>query len=389
MMLDMANTAPHTAPAGMTPSDDFTQSSVLIVDDDPVYRVLLRDVCHKLGIGHIAEAADGEQALASLPLVRPDLILLDILMPGMDGLEVCRRLRQMPLMAETTVLIQTSVTDEARRVAGFQAGASDVVSKPLHLPEFRARVRAHLRNAAYRQRLSAFHARIQGHLDIANGFMTALLPDITAAQALAQRNGFTLTTARHQCEEISGELWYIHEIKPGRLLIILLDTQTAGLAGAINALRVDSLLRKLWRHTADPQQMLRRLDNVMAQSPCGRLFASVTAVVADSGEGALWYAASGNPYPIFCQNGNASALISGGLPLGSGLATLNLNTVPMAVDAAVVLHTDGWPPAPHDNPLDKVRALHQRDNALDAGALMQSSNNAKDDSTILTLTRAR
>lgn len=386
-MLDMANTAPNAAPAGVAPPDDFRQTSVLIVDDDPVYRVLLRDVCHKLGIGHIAEAVDGEQALASIPVVRPDIVLLDILMPGIDGLEVCRRLRQMPQMSETAVLIQTSVTDEARRVAGFQAGASDVVSKPLHLPEFRARIRSHLLNAAYRQRLSAFHARLQGHLDIANGFMDALLPDIVAARSLALRNGFALTVARQQCEEISGELWYVNAIKPGRLLLILLDTQTAGLAGAINALRTDSLLRKLWRHTAEPQDMLRRLDKVMAQSPCGRLFAAVTAVVADREEGALWYAASGNPYPIFCRNGNATALISGGLPLGSGMATLNLNTVPMSVNDSVILHTDGWPPGPHDNPLDSVHSMHQRDNALNAGALMRAGIKAKDDSTILTLTR--
>lgn len=386
----MLDIAPATASAdGLIESDDFTQTSVLIVDDDPVYRVLLRDVCHKLGIGHIAEAADGEQALASVPALRPDIILLDILMPGMDGIEVCRRLRQLPMAKDTTVLMQTSVTDELRRVAGFQAGATDIVSKPLHLPEFMARVRAHLRNALYRQRLSAFHQRLQGHLDIANGTMAALLPDLNAAQAMAQRNGFALTAARRQNEEISGELWYAHEIKPGRLLLLLLDTQTTGLAGAINAMRADSLLRKLWRHTNEPQSMLQRLDAIMALSPCGRLFAAATAVVADSMEGKLLYTASGNPYPIFCQAGNPTALVCGGLPLGSGMARLNLNTVPMTMGDSVILHTDGWPPGEQENPLDMVRAQHQSTGSVTAETLLQTNRPSKDDSTIVTLERVR
>ncbi len=388
-MLDFIPSPPAAPVDGLIEPDDFTHTSVLIVDDDPVYRVLLRDVCNKLGIGHIAEAADGEQALASVPVVRPDIILLDIQMHGVDGIEVCRRLRQMPLARDISVLIQTSATDEARRVAGFQAGASDVVSKPLHLPEFKARVRSQLRNALYRQRLSAFYQRLQGHLDIANGTMAALLPDLNAAQAMAQRNGFALTAARRQNEEISGELWYAQEIKAGRLLLLLLDTQTTGLAGAINAMRTDSLLRKLWRHTSDPQDMLRRLDEVMALSPCGRLFAAATAVVADSNEGMLHYTASANPYPIFCQGGNSTALVCGGLPLGSGMTRLTLNSVPMAVGNSVILHSDGWPPGEKDNPLDIVRNLRQSTGCVTAEALMQADRPSKDDSTILTLERVR
>lgn len=388
-MLDFNPSPPAASADGLIEPDDFAQTSVLIVDDDPVYRVLLRDVCHKLGIGRIAEAADGEQALASVPVVRPDIILLDIQMQGLDGIEVCRRLRLMPMARDITVLIQTSATDEARRVAGFQAGASDVVSKPLHLPEFKARVRSHLRNALYRQRLSAFYQRLQGHLDIANGTIAAMLPDLKAAQAMAQRNGFALTAARRQNEEIGGELWYVQEIKAGRLLLLLLDTQTTGLAGALNAMRTDSLLRKIWRHTSDPQDMLRRLDVVMALSPCGRLFAAATAVVADSNEGMLHYTASANPYPIFCQGGNSTALVSGGLPLGSGMTRLVLNSVPMAVGNSVILHSDGWPPGEQDNPLDIVRTLRQSTGSVTAEGLMQSDRPSKDDSTILTLERVR
>lgn len=366
---------------------EFKHTSVLIIDDDPVYRILLRDICHKLGIGRIAEAADGQQGLDSLPLTRPDLIVLDIMMPGIDGIEVCRRLRAMREFSDTAVLIQTGLTDEVKRMAIFQAGANDVVSKPLNLPEFMARMRTHLRQAITLRRLGTFHQRLTNHLTTANSLLTAQLPDPGAAAELAQRNGFNLSVARWQHEEIGGDLWYVNEISPGRLLLILLDPNVPGLAGAINALRIDTILRELARHHSDPQQLLRALDRVMVASPCGRLFASVTAVVVDHADKALWYTASGNPYPIFCRGKQVAALVSGGLPLGSGLATLDLKHISMNPGDMLVLHTDGWPARAHENPLDIIQAALETGKA-DATTLANSSERNNDDVTILTLQHA-
>ncbi|MBP7252209.1 MAG: fused response regulator/phosphatase [Alphaproteobacteria bacterium] len=365
-------------------STEFKHTSVLIIDDDPVYRILLRDICHKLGIGRIAEAADGQLGLDSLPFTRPDLIVLDVMMPGIDGIEVCRRLRATKEFADTAVLIQTGLMDETKRMAIFQAGANDVVSKPLNLPEFMARMRTHLRQAITLRRLGSFHQRLTNHLITANSLLTAQLPDPHAAAELAERNGFRLSVVRHQHEEIGGDLWYLHEVSPGRLLLILLDPNAPGLAGAINALRIDTALRELTRHHTDPQQLLRALDRVMVESPCGRLFASVTAVVVDRMEKALWYTASGNPYPIFCRGKQVAALVSGGLPLGSGLATLELKHIAMNPGDMLVLHTDGWPARAGDNPLDLIQNALENGQA-DAETLENNSSHSNDDVTLITL----
>lgn len=378
---------PHTDLSSATSAGEFEHTAVLIIDDDPTYRFLLRGVCGRLGIGTIEEAEDGEHGLAAAQRLNPDIILLDIMMPGMDGIEVCRRLRAQPLTANTAILIQTGVADAEERMNGFGAGATDVVTKPLKLAEFTVRVRTHLRNALLTRDLAEYQQRVATHIAIASGFMDALIPDIGLAQEIAKRNGFEFSVIRRTAEEIGGDLWYVHEIAPGKLLVLLIDASAHGLAGAINALRVDTVLRELWEHHTDPKELLLALDHAMASSPCGRLFAAVTAVIVDNNEGTLWYAASGNPYPIFVHNDEPRSLPSGGLPLGSGFVTLELNKISMEYDDMFIAHTDGWPTHIDVNPVILIKHV-LNSSGLNPDALI-GAEPIGDDITILTLRRLR
>ena len=121
--------------------------SVLVVDDDPHIRQLLVFALGKAGFD-TAEAADGEAALAAVAADRPDLVVLDINMPRMDGLEVCRRLRGSG--GDTPVLFLSSRDDEIDRVVGIELGADDYVCKPFSPREVVARVQAVLRRTGAR-----------------------------------------------------------------------------------------------------------------------------------------------------------------------------------------------------------------------------------------------
>ena len=378
---------PRPAPSSAATTAEFAHTTVLIIDDDPTYRFLLRGLCTKLGIGVIEEADDGARGLEAAQRLNPDMILLDIMMPGINGIEVCRALRAQPETANTAILIQTGAASESERMEGFNAGATDVLTKPLNLAEFTVRVRTHLRNALYTRELTDYRERLATHIEIARGFIEGVMPDIAAAQDCAQRNGFELLTAQRTAEEIGGDIWYLHEIAPGKLLLLLIDASAHGLAGAINALRVDTLLRELRLHHADPKELLLALDNAMAQSPCGRLFAAVTAAILDNNEGAIWYAASGNPYPILYRNNDAQALASGGLPLGSGFVTLELNRIDFDYDDVLVLHTDGWPSQIDVNPAVLIKHVLNT-GALNPDALI-GSDPINDDITLLTIRRLR
>ena len=132
---------------------------VLVVDDDPDLRRLLAAMISALGL-EVETAVDGPSALAAAAARVPDAVMLDISMPGMDGLQVCRRLRAAKETAGVPVLLVTADAGLATRLAGFDAGADDYVTKPFEPRELSARLRAHLELTAARIRL----AQLEGAL---------------------------------------------------------------------------------------------------------------------------------------------------------------------------------------------------------------------------------
>lgn len=127
----------------MNPSDTPpapSRSRILVVDDEPKNRELIRDTLEAHGFG-VEEANDGEQALAAIAQSAPDVVLLDVAMPGMDGLEVCRRLRAQESTADLPVIMVTAHADRQDRLDGIKAGANDYLTKPVDLQDLVLRVR--------------------------------------------------------------------------------------------------------------------------------------------------------------------------------------------------------------------------------------------------------
>lgn len=124
-------------------------STILIVDDDPTARETLVAMLDSENYD-LRLAKDGIQALQLLEQFQPDLILLDVMMPGMDGFEVCRRIRSTPPLAEVPIIILTALDDRASLLKGIEAGADDFLSKPVDRRELTARVRTITRLNRYR-----------------------------------------------------------------------------------------------------------------------------------------------------------------------------------------------------------------------------------------------
>lgn len=116
---------------------------VLVVDDTPANLALLLDALTAAG-HELLVAESGTSALAVLEHTTPDLILLDLVMPGMDGVETCRRLKRRPECAAVPVIFMTAVEEPEQKLRAFAAGAVDYIAKPAYPPEVIARVAAHL-----------------------------------------------------------------------------------------------------------------------------------------------------------------------------------------------------------------------------------------------------
>jgi response regulator RpfG family c-di-GMP phosphodiesterase len=173
---------------------------ILIVDDDAAIRRLLRSVLEtEYGV---ADAASGEEALEVLPLFLPRLVLLDVMLPGIDGYETCRRIKAGP--SDVQVVLISARSSPAQRLLAFDAGADDYLVKPFDLQDLRARVGLHFRLRAANAAVSAIRAEIESHDFHARGLAEQHTHEVIAVQDAAV---FTLAkVAESRDQETGGHL---------------------------------------------------------------------------------------------------------------------------------------------------------------------------------------
>ncbi len=148
-------------------------STILIVDDDFVNRqnleVTLSDDGYRLEM-----ADNGQKALDLMPKIQPDVVLLDVVMPGLDGFEVCRRIRRDVTLAETPVVLLTSLDDHDSLLRGLEAGADDFISRPFDRYELRARLASITRLNRYRSLLNERTRLTQAIKDLERAYDSTL-----------------------------------------------------------------------------------------------------------------------------------------------------------------------------------------------------------------------
>lgn len=134
--------------------------TILIVDDTPANLGVIVESLEGHGF-RVVVAQRGEEALQRANYVQPDLVLLDVMMPGLNGFEICRRLKAQPGTQDIPVIFMTSLASIEDKVTGFAVGGVDYVTKPLHVEEVRARVGTHLSLRAMQKQLETQNARLQ------------------------------------------------------------------------------------------------------------------------------------------------------------------------------------------------------------------------------------
>ena len=277
---------------------NLSDCRVLLVDDakanlDILVEGLKSD--HKLSL-----ALNGEMALQIAARTPPDLVLLDIVMPGLDGYEVCRRLRQMPETAEVPIMFLSSLEEVQNKTRGFEAGANDYLTKPFEMLEVKARVRSLLKAKAYSD---AVKEQIASELRVAREIQMGMLPHDFAGveQAYHVSFGAVLEPAR----EVGGDLYGVCASGPERLVVFLGDVSGKGIPASMFMVRAVSLARLLARGIAEPERILARLnDELAAENPSG-MFVTFLCGVFEPKSGRLVLANGGHCRPVLLPAGEA------------------------------------------------------------------------------------
>jgi len=320
----------------------------LIVDDDPRNVRLLRRILSSEGY-EVDDAFDGEEALEKAFNDPPDLILLDIMMPGMDGYEVCRRLREDERTVAVPIVMVTALSGKEEKAKALEVGADDFITKPFERIEILARVRSSLRVKklhdqlveAYRkleEKNLLFESELMMARELQQALMTHRIPSIA---------GVELSYRYIPIFTVGGDFFFAEAVSESCLGLFVSDVMGHGPQAAMITAIIRTLLSELLPQDPLPSKLLRdmneRFASVMPRAYSG-MFASAAYLRLDARSGELLLSTAGHPPPILLRSdGDAEMLeTQGSTALGlmarAEYADLRLQ---LADGERVILYTDG------------------------------------------------
>ena len=310
---------------------------LLVVDNESAYIGLAILI---LGSDYeILSATNGVNALRlveSSPM--PDLILLDVSMPDMDGIEVCRTLKASPKTREIPVIFLTGQTNEEDETRGFEAGAVDYIHKPFCPAVVKARVQTHIMLCEARKQLSRQLMSINNELEMAREIQLSILPDGTP-----KMEGLEIAARYFPMSAVAGDFYDFISVDEKHLGVLIADVSGHGLAAALIASMLKIALSAQSSHACEPARVLAGLN----RSFCG-LFRShyVTAayLFVDLEKNIVSYAGAGHP-PLLLwskQAGTAREFEENGVVLGLfDEAHFSSIQLPVQTGDRLLLYTDG------------------------------------------------
>jgi sigma-B regulation protein RsbU (phosphoserine phosphatase) len=332
---------------------------LLVVDDNEMNRDMLsRRLARK---GHtVAVAEDGHRALEMVEATDYDVILLDIMMPGIDGYQVLERLRETHGSGDLPVIMATAKDQSEDIVAALKLGANDYVTKPFDFPVVLARVQTQLSLKRSRQALAEAHHRMKRDLEAAARIQAAFLPD---AKVDVEGAGFAWRYV--PCDELAGDTLGIIPLDDTRVGVYVVDVSGHGVPSALLSVSVSRLLSPepatsvLWKtgpdsrepQAATPLEVVEELSRRFPYDLQTAQYFTMVYAVVDLEAGELRYASAGHePLIVVGPEREPETGTSTGQPVALVPAmlmksTYTERTIDLAPGDRIYLYSDGIPEA--------------------------------------------
>lgn len=320
-------------------------AKILVVDDEPRNVKILQIQLNARGYT-VCTAADGLEALDIVEKEMPDLILLDINMPKMDGFEVVKQVRANEATEFIPIVMITALRDtRENRIKSIEAGADDFIEKPFDSVEVLARVRSLLRIKHYQDTLAKYNARLQEELQMARSIQEILIPQ----DGVQELSGFRV--ASHCCPEmaVGGDFFDVWEIAPNRLGVFISDVMGHGVSAAFVTVFIKTILAEFQQQIEnDPGHLLEILNTRFNDLISSRLFMFATAFcgIIDLSKGELICANAGHSFPLLYNPQEKTYYPIGDKNTGNGLgiwrdSVYETTHYPFDQLSRIFLYTDG------------------------------------------------
>jgi phosphoserine phosphatase RsbU/P len=312
-------------------------ATILVVDDTPIN---IGVICGALKDSYATKVAtSGEKALAIASGVeKPNLILLDVMMPEMDGYEVCRRLKSNPDTRDIPVIFLTGQTQADDETKGFEVGAVDYIHKPFSAAVVKARVRTHLMLREAHAQIAQQLVEINTELEMARQIQLSILPSSTP-----KIGGMEIVARYIPMTSVAGDFYDFIVVDETHIGILIADVSGHGLPAALIASMLQVALTAQVQNAANPGKVLSGLNHAL----CGKFqhnFVTAAYVYVDLEKNTMDYGGAGHPPLLLWRKsaGTASQLLENGLVLGQfEEATYDSLKVSIEPGDRFVLYTDG------------------------------------------------
>jgi serine phosphatase RsbU (regulator of sigma subunit) len=314
------------------------KETILLVDDNTTNLQVLLQTLKPVGC-KLLVAKDGEKALSIANRSHPDLILLDIMMPGIDGFEVCSRLKADPETAGIPVIFLSALNETADKVKGLQLGAVDYVSKPFQAEEVIARVNTHLTIHRLNREVQSQRDQIEHELKVTSELQRDLLP-----ADLPQIEGLKLGVHYETSLYAGGDYYDVVQLPGNNWGFLVADAEGHSAPAAVMMAMTCALFRSCPDLQTEPDRVLDYINTNLCKVN-EESFVTAIYVVFNAGDRTIKVARAGHPLPMIYQSSEKKAIeleCKGVIPLGfQPYHEVPLTEFQMEKGDRLLLYTDG------------------------------------------------
>jgi len=340
---------------------ELSKCTVLVVDDTEANIDILAAALDSEY--EVSVAMDGESALEAVNTDPPDLILLDIMMPGIDGYEVCRRLKSEPKTAAISIVFITSMSEVQNKTKGFELGAVDYITKPFEVMEVKARVKTHLSLTLARRELAnqniileekvrirtealrhsiTVRERMESELRIAHDIQMNIMP--ADFPPYPDKSEIDIHAILKPAREVGGDFYDFFFINPDQLCLVVGDVSGKGVPAALFMSMVITYIRSIAKVFDKPDLILNNVNTEISRGNDSCTFVTVFLGILNIKTGEMSYTNAGHNPPLKISRKDDITLLNDANCSAIGMDedfTFSSKTILLQSRDMICIYTDG------------------------------------------------